>query len=99
MSDEVAEATDALMKFMDEHVYHSPLLEAERDKVRGVVQRLFELYMEDDDAFREAIGEVPEDTKQRARAVCDYVAGMTDRFAREQFMRHFVPSGFPSFER
>lgn len=99
MSDEVAEATDALMAFMDEHVYHSPLLEAEREKVRGVVQGLFRLYMENDEVLEKATGQVPEDTKARARLVCDYVAGMTDRFARDQYMRHFVPSGFPSFER
>ncbi len=99
MSQEVAEATDALMDFMYERVYNSPMLEQERKRVRAVVQRLFEAYMEDDDLLREATGRVPEDTKARARLVCDYVAGMTDRFAREQFIRIFVPRGFPSFER
>jgi dGTPase len=95
MSDEVADATDALMLFMDEQVYHSPLLESERQKVRGVVQSLFTLYMEKDDVLAEAVGNVPEETATRARVVCDYVAGMTDRFARQQYLRHFVPSGFP----
>ena len=99
MSEEVAEATDALMDFMYERVYNSPMLEEERKRVRAVVQRLFEAYMEDDDLLREATGRVPEDLKARARLVCDYVAGMTDRFAREQFIRIFVPRGFPSFER
>jgi len=96
MSDEVAEATDALMQFMDERVYHSPLLDADRHKVKGLVQALFELYMTDDKAMEEDVGEVPEDAKARARAVCDYVAGMTDRYARDQYLKHFVPSGFPA---
>jgi dGTPase len=99
LSSEVAEATDALTRFMAVNVYQSPLLEEERRKVRGVVQQLFALYMQDDQALQEATGQVPADVQQRARVVCDYVAGMTDRFARSQYLRHFVPSGFPSFER
>ncbi len=98
MSDEVAEATDALMHFMYENVYRSDLLEGERKKVKHVVESLFELYMEDDEALEEATGRVPETVEERARLACDYVAGMTDRFAREQYLRHFLPSGFPSFE-
>jgi dGTPase len=26
------------------------------------------------------------------RAACDYIAGMTDRFAKVEFLRHFFPS-------
>lgn len=97
MSDEMIEATDALVQFMDERVYHSPFLEVERHKVKGVVQSLFRLYMENSRALASAAGQVvPEDTPSRARIVCDYVAGMTDRFARQQYLRHFVPFGFPA---
>ena len=28
------------------------------------------------------------------RAVCDYIAGMTDPFAVEQFQRLFIPKGW-----
>jgi len=38
---------------------------------------------------------VPEDTVRRARLVTDYIAGMTDRFARAQYVKHFLPSGYP----
>jgi len=98
MSEEVALASEVLMRFMDERVYHSPLLEDERRKVRGVVQQLFDFYMNNDVALRQAVGTAPEDRKLRARVVCDYVAGMTDRFAHSQFVHHFLPSGFPSFD-
>jgi len=95
MSGELAEAMDALVRFMDERVYHSTMLEAERRKVKGLVQALFDLYMTNDKVLAAAVGDVPGDVKARARVVCDYVAGMTDRFARQQYLTHFVPSGFP----
>jgi len=38
------------------------------------------------------------DAQARARLVCDYIAGMTDRFVRREYLRHSLPSGYPSFE-
>ncbi len=99
MSADIGEATDALMAFMFARVYHSPGLDEERRKVAGVVAHLFDFYMHNDEALIEAAGQAPNETKERARVVCDYVAGMTDRFARTQYLKHFLPTGFPSFER
>ncbi|MDN5345213.1 MAG: dGTPase, partial [Clostridia bacterium] len=31
-----------------------------------------------------------------ARRACDYIAGMTDRYAVLQYRRLFVPTGFPT---
>ena len=98
MSDEVCEAMDALKDFLYDEVYLSPLLQREAEKVMGIVRALFDLYMASDEALHEATGLVPTDGRARARQVCDYIAGMTDRFARDQYLRHFLPRGFPSFE-
>jgi len=43
--------------------------------------------------------EPPGDAESRARLICDYVAGMTDRFARAQYLSLVLPSGVPSFEQ
>ena len=59
-----------------------------------VVESLFRLFMDSDAPLREAIGQAPEDTPARARLVCDYIAGMTDRFATEQYATHFLPGAF-----
>jgi dGTPase len=99
MGDEVAEAARALMVFIDANVYRAPMLEDERRKVKGLAIQLFDHYMTDDQALAQATRQAPEDAAARARLVCDYVAGMTDRFARNQYVRHFLPSGFPSFDR
>jgi len=99
MGSGVLEAADALKDFLLEQVYQSPRLREETDKVAGIIRRLFDLYMEDDQAFTEISGTPPADTNKRARQVCDYIAGMTDRFARSRYLQHFLPAGFPSFEQ
>ncbi len=65
--------------------------------MQGVIERLFDLYMADEEAFEADIGAVPGFPQMRARAVCDYIAGMTDRFARTKYEQLFLPSAFPQF--
>ena len=98
MSSTVLEAADALKDFLLREVYQSERIHQETDKVAGIIGRLFALYMEDDQAFAEIGSTLPEDSQTRARQVCDYIAGMTDRFARSRYLRHFLPASFPSFE-
>jgi len=95
MSAEMIEAVDALRRFMFERVYYRAELRHEVEQVRGVIIGLFEVYMTEDEALFEAAGIVPEDTQRRVRIVTDYIAGMTDRFARAQYVKHFLPSGYP----
>jgi dGTPase len=97
MSEQVTSAMDELKDFLFERIYLGPPLLPAREKVFGIIERLFELYMEDDRAYSQDIGSVPGFTKMRARTVCDYIAGMTDRFARDRYVEHFLPSGYPQF--
>lgn len=98
MSDKIVEATDALKDFLLEHVYQSTQIRQETSKVAGIIRGLFDIYMTDDDAFSQIAPSPPSTTPERARMVCDYIAGMTDRFARNQYLQYFLPAGFPSFE-
>ncbi len=95
MSDGMVEATDRLKKFLWESVYTRPELLDDRKKVEGIISGLFEVYMTGDTALHEMVGYVPDESKRRARLVCDYIAGMTDRFATEQYIKHFLPSSYP----
>ena len=97
MSERVTEAMDELKDFLFDRIYLGPPIMPAREKVYGIIERLFELYMEDDRAYADDIGSVPGFTKMRARTVCDYIAGMTDRFARDRYVEHFLPSGYPQF--
>ena len=91
ISPRVAAATDSLKNFLYEWVYHSPPMLEERERVRIVVESLFELHMNSNDAVETALGFVPEDERHRARLVCDYIAGMTDRYAADCYVRNFLP--------
>jgi dGTPase len=63
-------------------------MEATRDRYRRVVEGLF-------GAYRAEPARMPAAHRQRAeeggleRAICDYVAGMTDRFALDEYQRLF----------
>ena len=96
MSDEVMQATDGLKNWMFQHVY---LLgsEEEEPRVHHVVSNLFDYFMNHPERMSEA--PCPKNTwgelsqSELARVVCDFVAGMTDRFASQTFSDLFLPSG------
>jgi dGTPase len=94
MSPDVAAATDRLKEFLFERVYwNRRLVGSELAKAQRVIQDLFAYYMGQPEAM--AGSRVPSDagTAERAQVVCDYIAGMTDRYAVARFARHFLPKG------
>jgi dGTP triphosphohydrolase len=58
-----------------------------------VIESLFRLYMTADEALAAAVGHVPSPVPDRARVVCDYIAGMTDRYATDRYVESFLPGG------
>ena len=89
MSDSVWDAMMELRAFLFARVYTAPVVMAEVDKATRLVGALFDYYV----AHTE---EVPEEYRAIAEgddlsAVTDYVAGMTDRFAKNLFQQLFIP--------
>ncbi|MBM3475487.1 MAG: deoxyguanosinetriphosphate triphosphohydrolase [Armatimonadetes bacterium] len=93
ISPAVSSAADRLKEFLYERVYHASVLLEERRRVRMVIESLFRLYMTADEALSAAIGQVPAQVPERARVVCDYIAGMTDRYATDRYVESFLPGG------
>lgn len=90
MSPEVSGALMGLRSFMFENVYQNPLAVSEEKKARNVVAALFEFYMEHPETMPEEYLAIAErDGKEMA--VCDYIAGMTDRYAVMKFQELFQP--------
>jgi dGTPase len=93
MSDRVWEATDKLREFLFERVYIDSEAKSEEGKARHVVQFLFEYWTKHPE-------NLPAEHRNRSelvgveRAVCDYIAGMTDRYAIAQFKSLFIPRSF-----
>ena len=92
-SPEVGEAMLALKDFMFANVYTNPLAKGEEGKAQKMLQAMFEYYCENPD-------ELPSDFQNIRmeegveRAVCDYIAGMTDPFAVQKFEELFIPMGW-----
>jgi len=90
---EVGEAMLALKDFMFANVYTNPLAKGEEGKAQEMLRALYHHYRENPDElpddFQTIRAEEGED-----RAVCDYIAGMTDPFAVEQYKKLFIPMGW-----
>jgi dGTPase len=87
-SEEVRAGRAALQDFLRERLYRHPRVMEVWRRAERIVGDLFDLYA----ARPEALP--PEwrawgDEAGRERAVCDYVSGMTDRFAQREHERHF----------
>jgi dGTPase len=95
MTPEVAEATDALREFLFATVYVGSEAKREEAKVYGIIEQLFNYYLRNPQHLEERIGRrIPADQQQRA--VCDYIAGMTDGYAIAEYERLFLPAGWKS---
>ena len=90
-SEEVGAAMAGLRSFMFREVYSNPRVKGEERKAEEMLKFLF-------DHFSAHPDQLPIENKKMIIAgtpleisVCDYIAGMTDRFAIETFMDLYVP--------
>jgi dGTPase len=87
-----------LKRFLQRRLYRHYRVHRMSVKSRRIVRALYEAYMEDlrvlpKDALDKArAAEVESGESGRARAVADYIAGMTDRFAIAEYARLFDPA-------
>ena len=85
-----------LKRFMYERLYHHPEQLAVARVAGGVVARLYAAY-DQEPALMGAgwAGMVPGEQPERARHIADFIAGMTDRYAIDQYRAIFgkVPDG------
>jgi dGTPase len=98
MSDAVRGEHLELKQFLRERLYRHYRVQRMTRKARAVVSGLFMAFMDDvllmPDEHRDTARrfEAEQGIAGRARAVADYVAGMTDRYAISEHDRIFVPA-------
>lgn len=90
MSDAVWNAMMELRSFLFERVYSAPAVTDEVAKATHLVDDLFDYYVAH-------TGEVPQEYRAISegddlRAVTDFIAGMTDRYAKNLYQRLFIPN-------
>ena len=93
LSPQVEEALRELRSFMFEKVYRNPVAKGEETKAKDMLKRLYEYYYNHPEAL-------PMDFQPQMsfdgleRTVCDYIAGMTDKYAVDKFTEIFIPAGW-----
>lgn len=90
-SRDMAEDLAALRRFLMERMYRHWKVNRTRSQARRILAEMFQLFMAEPEVmptewFQRSLGR---DQAGRARVVCDYIAGMTDRFAIEEHRRLF----------
>ena len=90
MGAEVQEAADALRSFLFERVYYKQEAKAEGHKAERVLVELYAYFMKNYSLLLPEYGPIIE-AEGVGRAVCDYLAGMTDRYAINKYCELFVP--------
>jgi dGTPase len=91
MQPDVAQAMDQLRTFMFARVYTNPVAKGEESKAKDMLCRLFEYYMKNPERLPPDF--LPQlDFDGMERIVCDYIAGMTDRYAVHKYSELFIPA-------
>ena len=97
-SEATRELNHALKTFLREHVYKHYKVRRMTAKARRVIRELFDVFLNDPTLMPEdhkataARLELAQGPAGRARAVADYIAGMTDRYAILEHRRLFDPA-------
>ena len=88
-----AEALYRLRAMMFERVYYGGPFKEENDKARRILQELYDFYHDHPEKMSADCVKLLEQGKNPDRIVCDYISGMTDRFAVRCFEEQFIPMG------
>lgn len=90
LSPDVDEAFGLLRDFMFQNVYLNPSAKREEGKAKHVVKALFNYYLSNMELLTEEfLAYVAQDGKERA--IADWIACMTDRYAIKDYEKLFVP--------
>lgn len=94
-SESMREELGGLRAFLHANMYRHHRVNRARSKAKRVVRALFDLFFAEPETLppewrgRDDLS----DPKRRARVVCDYIAGMTDRYASREHQRLFGEEG------
>jgi dGTPase len=92
MSADVLAATNSLRDFMFNHVYLNKNAKSDDEKVRFVIETLYAHFVKNPEQLPADLLHINRERDEPVeRAVVDYIAGMTDRYALEIFKRIFLP--------
>ena len=86
MSEECFYYFNKMKSWMFENVYFNQDVKYEEGRAKRVVKELFYFYLEQLQRVTKCSNEI-----SMQRCVCDYVSGMSDRYAIQKYNEHFMP--------
>ncbi len=89
----IAEAQEELKTFMFANVSTIPIAKIEEEKAMLLVEKLYGYFLKNPEKMPAEYVAIMK-RFDRDRAVCDYIAGMTDGYAIAKYEELFVPKGF-----
>ena len=87
---DIRKAHDELKSFMFKKVYTNPAAKQEESKAENVVRKLYDYYINSPEKLPDLYRNIAKETDVH-RAVCDYISGMSDRYAVDLYSELFVP--------
>ncbi len=98
MSCKTYKLMEGLRSFMFENVYFNDIVRKDDKKVEYVLTNLYQFYLEDINRLPKSHTDVYNSDKLKNKTkddiVTDYIAGMTDSFARRTFKEIFIPDSW-----
>ena len=96
LPDELQKVSDRLHEFMFESVYLNPAAKSEEVKGVEIVKTLYTYYMAHPDRLTDFYKQIIEEEGLKT-AVCDFISGMTDRYAVAHFSELFIPKSWSKY--
>ncbi len=93
MSPTVEEAYHKLRSFLFEAVYTNPVAKGEEGKAMDIVKRLYEYFLTHPNQMPQEYVQIARQ-EGPAQGACDYISGMSDRYAVGVFTELFIPKSW-----
>ena len=91
----IEEAFQGLRAYMFKSVYTNPVAKSQESKAEQMVKELYQYYLKHVELLPKEYRVMMEEQGESAeRVVCDYVAGMTDRYAVTKFKEISIPNAW-----
>ena len=87
-----------LKRILHHHLYKHPQVTRKMDRACLMIRSLFQTYSEHPEQMAPQFRQRTE-SESAKRVVCDYIAGMTDRFAEEEYISLFLPDSLHPLSR
>ncbi|MBQ6796382.1 MAG: deoxyguanosinetriphosphate triphosphohydrolase [Clostridia bacterium] len=90
MSKDINHAYNVLHDFMFDNVYRNPIAKREEGRAEQLIKELFEYYLASPEELPEEYSFIL-DSEGIERATLDFIAGMSDHYAINDYKRLFIP--------